>query len=527
MRHVIFVLLAGTLALAPLLASRAENAPAAASSASSNSENTADARKKAASDDNGAPSTETASRTQHSVSIGGHTVHYTATAGTLIIRDDKLQPQASVFYVAYTVDGDKAAKRPVTFLYNGGPGSSSMWLHMGSFAPMRIETASPEATAPPPYHLIPNSDSLLDKSDLVFIDAVGTGYSRPLGKATGKDFWGVDQDISAFTRAIERYVTINKRWNSPKFLYGESYGTTRSAALVDALQGKGMSFNGVILMSSILNYGIRLPGYDEIYIGYLPSFAAAAWYHDKIANKPADLKTYLDQVRAWARGPYAAALAQGQNLSAADTDAIARQLAAYTGLSVQFVKEANLRIDLGRFRKELLRSQRLTLGRFDSRFTGTDADAAGESPDYDASDSGISGAFVSAFHDYIDRALKYHSDLTYRPTFGDIGKDWDWKHKAADQRRTLPTAYVAGDLAHAMRTNPGLKVLSVNGYYDFATPFFITEYDLAHMHLDPSLLGNLQFLYYPSGHMVYLNTDALKQLKDDLAHFYDHAAPQR
>ena len=213
------------------------------------------------------------------------------------------------------------------------------------------------------------------------------------------------------------------------------------------LQNGGMSFNGVVLMSSILNYGIRLPGYDEIYIGYLPSYAAAAWYHNKLANKPADLKAFLEQVRTFARGPYAAALAQGQNLPDDQRDAVARQLAAYTGLSVPFIEEANLRIDLGRFRKELLRDQRLTLGRYDSRFTGMDPDAAGETPDYDASDSGISGAFVSAFHDYLDGQLNYHSDLDYRPTFGDISKDWDWKHKAADQRRPLPTAYVAGDLA--------------------------------------------------------------------------------
>ncbi|OOG59439.1 peptidase S10 [Rhodanobacter sp. C03] len=518
MRHLISLMLASAFALAPLAPSHADEAPAAAKASTGKHHEAHDAK---------APDTENATRTQHSVSIGGHSIKYTATAGTLIIRDDKNEPQASVFYVAYTIDTGKPEKRPVTFLYNGGPGSSSMWLHMGSFAPMRIETASPEATAPPPYHLVPNSNSLLDKTDLVFIDAVGTGYSRPLGKATGKDFWGVDQDISAFSRAIQRYVSLNKRWNSPKFLYGESYGTTRSAALVDALQDQGMAFNGVILMSSILNYGIRIPGYDETYVGYLPSYAAAAWYHNKIPNKPADLKTFLDQVRAWAQGPYAAALAQGQNLPAAQVDAVAQQLAAYTGLSVQYVKEANLRIDLGRFRKELLRDQRLTLGRYDSRFTGTDPDAAGETPDYDASDTGISGAFVGAFHDYVDKQLNYHTDLDYRPTYGEISKGWDWKHKAAGVNRPLPLAYVAGDLAHAMRTNPNLKVLSVNGYYDFATPFFITEYDLAHMNLDPSLRGNLQFLYYPSGHMIYLNTDALKQLKTDLAPFYDHAAPQR
>jgi carboxypeptidase C (cathepsin A) len=508
MRRLLYLLLGAGVVLAPCTTLLAKDAPADKSAASKD-------------EDLQAPSTEAAVRTKHSVSIGGRSVAYTATAGTLIIRDDKGQPQASVFYVAYTVDSGKPEKRPVTFLYNGGPGSSSMWLHMGSFAPMRIETASPDATAPAPYKLVPNNDSLLDKTDLVFIDAVGTGYSRPVGKAEGKDFWGVDQDISAFSRAIQRYVTLNNRWNSPKFLYGESYGTTRSAALVDALQDKGMSFNGVILMSSILNYGVRMPGYDEMYIGYVPSYAAAAWYHNKLANKPADLKAYLDQVRAFARGPYATALAKGQDLPPAEADAVARQLASYTGLPVDYIKDANLRVDPSRFRKELLRNERRTIGRYDARFEGVDEDAAGEVPGYDASDAGISGAFVTAFHDYVVSQLNYKSDLEYRPTFGDIGKDWDWKHQAAGIKRPLPTAYVAGDLAHAMRTNPNLQVLSVNGYYDFATPFFITEYDLSHMNLEPSLRSHLHFVYYPSGHMIYLNTEALQQLKGDLARYYD------
>jgi len=510
MRRLLTLLMAGSLVLLPCFTTLAKDAPP-------------DKDKKAASKDEDvqAPSTETAVRTKHNVSINGHSVSYTATAGTVIIRDDKGEPQASVFYVAYTVDGGKAEKRPVTFLYNGGPGSSSMWLHMGSFGPVRIATDSPAATAPAPYKLVSNSDSLLDKTDLVFIDAVGTGYSRPLGKAEGKDFWGVDQDVSAFSRAIQRYVTINNRWNSPKFLYGESYGTTRSGALVDALQDKGMSFNGVIIMSSILNYGMRMPGYDAMYIGYVPSYAAAAWYHNKLANKPADLKAYIDQVRAFASGPYASALAKGQDISPAEADTVARQLAAYTGLSVSYIKESNLRVDPSRFRKELLRNERRTIGRYDARFEGVDEDAAGEVPDYDASDTGISGAFVTAFNDYIVNQLNYHSDLDYRPTFGDINKSWDWKHQAAGIKRPLLMAYVAGDLAHAMRTNPHLQLLSVNGYYDFATPFFNTEFDISHMNLEPSLRGNVHFLYYPSGHMIYLNTEALQQLKGDLARYYD------
>ncbi|WP_267225376.1 S10 family peptidase [Dyella silvae] len=508
MRRLLYLLLAGSLVLSPCSITLAKDAPT-------------DKKATSKEEDAQAPTSETAVRSKHSVSIGGHSVAYTATAGTLIIRDDKGQPQASVFYVAYTVDNGKPEKRPVTFLYNGGPGSSSMWLHMGSFGPVRIQTDSPTATAPAPYKLVANNDSLLDKTDLVFIDAVGAGYSRPVGKAEGKDFWGVDQDVSAFSRAIQRYVTINNRWNSPKFLFGESYGTTRSGALVDALQDKGMAFNGVILMSSILNYGVRTPGYDEMYIGYVPSYAAAAWYHNKLANKSADLTAYLQQVRAFARGPYAAALAKGQNVPPAEADEVARQLASYTGLSADYIKQANLRVDPARFRKELLRSERRTIGRFDARFEGMDEDSAGEVPDYDASDAGISGAFITAFHDYISGQLNYHSDLEYRPTFADIGKDWDWKHQAAGIKRPLQTAYVAGDLAHAIRTNPHLQVLSVNGYYDFATPFFITEYDLSHMNLEPSLRGNVQFLYYPSGHMIYLNTEALQKLKGDLARYYD------
>ncbi|HET6555442.1 MAG TPA: peptidase S10 [Dyella sp.] len=509
MRRLAFLLLAGSLVLSSSTSLLARDAPA-------------NTKESAGKDDNvQAPTSESAVSTKHSVSIGGRSVAYTATAGNLIIRDEQGQAQATVFYVAYTVDGGKNANRPVTFLYNGGPGSSSMWLHMGSIGPVRIETAAPAATAPAPYHLVPNSDSLLDKTDLVFIDAVGAGYSRPVGKAEGKDFWGVDQDVSAFSRAIQRYVTLNNRWNSPKFLFGESYGTTRSGALVDALQDKGMAINGVILMSSILNYGVRMPGYDEMYIGYVPSYAAAAWYHGKVANKPADLKAYLDQVRAFARGPYATALAKGQDVPAGEADAVAQQLAAYTGLSAQYIRESNLRIEPARFRKELLRDQRRTIGRFDARFEGVDEDAAGEVPGYDASDTGISGAFITAFHDYLSGQLNYHSDLEYRPTFGDIGKDWDWKHQASGIKRPLQTAYVAGDLAHAIRTNPHLQVLSVNGYYDFATPFFITEYDLTHMNLEPSLRSNVHFLYYPSGHMVYLNTDALRQLKGDLARYYD------
>ena len=460
-----------------------------------------------------------------SVEVAGRSIRYTATAGTLLIRDDKTEkPNASVFYVAYTVDpGRHASARPITFLYNGGPGSSSVWLHMGAVSPVRVESASAAATPPPPYHLGPNPYSLIDRTDLVFIDAVGTGFSTPVGKGKGKDFWGVDQDLDAFAKAITRYVTINQRWNSPKFLFGESYGTTRSAALVDKLQDQGMAFNGVVLLSSILNYAANSPGLDHRYVGALPSYAAIAWYHDKVQDKPADMAAFVEQARVFAAGEYAAALAKGQNLSATERDAVVAKLSHFTGLGVKYLEEANLRVDPSRFRKELLRDERRTLGRYDARYEGIDLDAAGETPDYDASDTAISGAFTAAFNNYLENTLKWTSDTPYKTTNFEIIRSWDWKHKSGDSRWPQRMPYVAGDLAAAMRQNPKLQVLSANGYFDLATPFFATEYDLSHMQLDPSLRGNLEFRYYPSGHMVYLNVDALKMFKGDLDVFYDRA----
>ncbi len=472
---------------------------------------------------------EKPSVTHHEVALGGKSLKYTATAGTLIIRDEEDKPYGSIFYVAYTLDGADPISRPVSFLYNGGPGSATLWLHMGSFGPVRIQTTSPDPTPGPPFKLIPNDASLLEKTDLVFIDAPLTGYSRAVGKATPKDFTGVDQDLRAFDRFIQRYLTVNQRWNSPKFLIGESYGTTRSAALADMLGNDGVQLNGVVLISSILNYNVRAGGYDSIYVFNLPSYAAAAWYFNKIPNKPADVATWVQQAREFAAGPYAAALFQGDNLPAAQLDQIAAQVAHFTGLSVDYVKEANLRISPTRFRKEVLRDDRKTLGRYDMRFEGVDSDAAGENPSYDASDTSISGAFVAALHDYLQRELKYDSTDAYRPSANSIGQ-WDWKHRPTSgpggpggpgSEQSQP--YVAADLASAIRKNPHLKVFSANGYFDLATPFFATEFDLDHMNLDPALRGNVQFGYYPSGHMIYLNVDALHKLSGDLGNFITNA----
>ncbi len=466
---------------------------------------------------------EKSSVTHHDLDLDGKMLHYTATAGTLLIRDgEDDHPYGSIFYVAYTLDGADANTRPLTFLYNGGPGSATIWLHMGSVGPVRVVTDSPKATGPAPYQIVPNQYSLLDKSDLVFIDAPLTGFSRAVGKGTAKDFTGVDQDLHAFDKFILRYVTVNQRWNSPKYLFGESYGTTRSAGLSAMLQNDGISLNGIVLLSSILNYNVSAPGLDVEYVGNLPSYAAIAWYYNKIQNKPADLKAYLKEVRAFARGDYAEALSEGDGIAPEHLDAIAAKVAQYTGLSVQYVKESNLRINATRFRKELLRDEGDILGRYDARFEGTDTDNAGEFPGYDPSDTGITGAFVAAFHDYLQRELKYDTTEEYRPSANSIG-EWDWHHRAAGGRgfggqQTSP--YVAGDLADAMRKNPKLKVFSANGLFDLATPFFLTEQDLNHMMLSPELRKNVEFGYYPSGHMVYLNVDALKELKHDVAGFY-------
>jgi carboxypeptidase C (cathepsin A) len=474
---------------------------------------------------------ERSSVTHHELTLGGKTLHYTATAGTLLIRDEEDKPYGSMFYVAYTLDGAPANSRPVSFLYNGGPGSATLWLHMGSFSPVRIQTDSPKATAGPPFQLVPNQDSLLDRTDLVFIDAPLTGYSRAVGKGQPKDFTGVDQDLRAFDRFIIRYLSVSQRWNSPKFLIGESYGTTRSAALADMLGNDGVQLNGVVLISSILNYAIRSGGYDTVYIGNLPSYAAAAWYFNKVQNKPADITTWVQQAREFASGPYAHALFQGDNLSAAELDSVAKEASRFTGLSVDYVKEANLRISPTRFRKEVLRDQRLTLGRYDMRFEGEDVDAVGENPSYDASDTGISGAFVAAIHNYLETELKYDSTDSYRPSAGSIGQ-WDWKHRPTSgggfggggMEQSQP--YVAADLASAMRKNPHLKVFSANGYFDLATPFFLTEFDLNHMQLPQELRGNVEFGYYPSGHMIYLNVEALHKLRADLEKFIGDAVKE-
>jgi carboxypeptidase C (cathepsin A) len=468
---------------------------------------------------------ETTSVTQHSIRLDGRKIDYTATAGNLLLRNNAGQAEASVFYVAYIANTKSTATRPVTFLFNGGPGAGSVFLLMGSFGPKRAHTSSPAITAPAPYVLADNPDSLLDTTDLVFIDAPGAGFSRIVGHATGKRFWGVDEDLDAFEHFIERYLSVNQRWNSPKYLLGESYGTARAAMLAYRLSQNNIALNGVVLMSSVLNSGAHMAGTDLDSVSYLPTYAAIAWYHDKIVPKPPSLPAFLDEVRAFASGPYAQALAAGDSLSDSERDAIATSVAHYTGLDVNYVKQTRLQIWPSRFRKQLLRSESRTVGRYDARSEGIDVDDADGRPDYDPSVTSVSSAFDAAFHEHLAQDLHFEPKDAYRVFNNEALRQWNWKHRAWwGEQLQLP--YAAGDLAEAIRQNPRLRVLSLNGYFDLATPFFQTEYDLAHMGLDPSLRANVQRTYYPTGHMIYLDDAALHSLKSDLVGFYSAGTTQ-
>ena len=458
--------------------------------------------------------------TPHTVTIDGQPIRYSARAGTLLVRNDSAAVIGSFFYVAYTKDGADLRRRPITFVFNGGPGSSSVWLHMGSLAPVRVETNAPSFTPPPPYTVSDNPHSLIDRTDLVFIDAMGTGFSRIVGKGQPKDFFGVDPDIKAFGDFIVRYITLSNRWNSPKYLLGESYGTTRAAGLANALQSRGVAMNGLVLVSSWLNafvdFGSPPNSLEITYQLYLPTMAASAWYHHKLPEpRPAGLPAFLDQVKEFALGEYQHALSQGSRLSDAERNAVIAKLHAFTGLSEDFLRRTRLRVTPDRFQKELLRGDQRTAGRLDARFVGIDHDAAGEAPEYDAADVAISGAFTAAFNHYVSSELHYDGGSTYLTSnYPLVGADWDSRHRVGGQR--YPIADVSEDLREVMTKNPYLRIFSANGYYDFATPFFETDYTLQHMGLDPSLEKNISYGYYESGHMIYLHQPALVQMKKDL-----------
>lgn len=462
--------------------------------------------------------------THHTLQLNGRTYAYTARAGTITLRSQTDQPTARVFYTAFTLDGSDSTHRPVTFLYNGGPGSSTIWLRMGSFAPMRVQTADGGTTAGPPFTLSPNKFSLIDKTDLVFIDMPGSGYGRIIGAGTPKDFWGVDQDANAFAQFIQRYVTNFNRWNSPKFLFGESYGTTRSAVLSNILAQKGIALNGIVLLSSFLNPmvdyndGAPIGGGDWAYVLYLPTETATAWYHGAL-GRGVPLNSLLSEVKSFALGEYLDGLAQGSRLDQGRFNDIVAKLHRYTGLSEQYIRNSNLRIPYDRFENELLRSRGLTVGRLDARFQTYVLDRPGISPDWDATDSAIDGAFIATGNYYLQQVLKYNPPLLYRSEIYDLiysdGNSWDFKHGNNPQDFN-----VAPDLAQTMTLEPRMKVFSANGYFDFATPFFATQYVLSHLYLAPALQRNISYGFYESGHMVYLHPAALAKFHDDLERWY-------
>jgi carboxypeptidase C (cathepsin A) len=487
--------------------------------------------------------------TAGTVQMGGQHISYDATVGIITVGSNDTQdsqlgmdgkplpgsqlastepkepkdasPTARMSYVAYFKKDAKSEERPITFFYNGGPGSSTVWLHMGSLGPKHVVTGGDQHLAAAPYRLVDNSFSLLDVSDLVFVDMPGTGFGRITGKDAEKAFWGVDEDANAFARFIARFITRYNRWNSPKYIFGESYGTTRSAVLANILQNeKNIDLNGVILLSQVFNFSTHIDfaadnaGVDLVHELALPTYAATAWYHKKLPQQPPALEPFLKEVEDFAMGPYAHALALGTDVSDQEKQAVAQKLHAYTGLPVAYWLKADLRVKGGEFAKELQADENLTTGRLDSRYSGPDINPMSESADYDPQSSAISAAYVSLFNDYVRRDLKYGEGQTFLPEalFGSY--HWNFGH-----RHHTINLNVSNDLAEAMKTNPRLKVMVNGGYYDLATPYFAAAYEDKHLPIPQSLTKNIEYDWYESGHMVYVRDESLKQLHDRVAAF--------
>jgi len=476
------------------------------------------------------PPVDVISQTSHTVHLNdGTSLSYTATAGRIILKseDEKEgeKPKAAIFFVAYTLDrpdglteGEHAATRPITFSFNGGPGSSSVWLHLGLLGPRRVVLERDGTPLPPPYRLVENEYTLLNKTDLVFIDPVTTGFSRAVPGEQDKQFHGFKPDIESVGDFIRLYISRYHRWSSPRFLIGESYGTTRAAGLAGYLQERhGLYLNGIMLVSVVLNF-MTLdfePGNDLPFILFLPTYAATAWYHHRLeTDLQADLARTLEEVEEFALGDYATALLQGDNLPPEQREAIAARLAHYTGLSARYIESTNLRINIHRFVKELLRDQRRTVGRLDSRYLGIDRDAAGEGHEYDPSYAVIQGAYTGTLNDYVRRELRFESDLPYE-ILSERVQPWSF------EQHQNSYVNVGETLRKAMSMNPHLRVFAANGYYDLATPYLATRYTISHLHLDETRRANVTMTYYPAGHMMYIHDPSLAQLRQDLDDFID------
>jgi carboxypeptidase C (cathepsin A) len=484
--------------------------------------------------------------TSGSAVIGGKPIAYQAEAGVLVIhlkdpidddppapRDDRagppppMPPEASMSYVAYFRGDKEDSRRPITFLFNGGPGSSTVWLHMGAFGPKRVRTADDTHSAAAPYRVIDNEYSLLDVSDLVFVDAPGTGFGHLRGTDKEKAFYGVDEDAHAFANFIVEFLSRHKRWNSPKYLFGESYGTTRSAALSSILENeKDLDLNGIILLSQVLNFddGVDAPqfnpGVDLPYVLALPTYAATAWYHHKLPNRPDALEPLLREVENFALTDYTQALAAGSTLPPDRKAAIAAKLHEYTGLDSDYLIRANLRVNGGEFEKNLLGAE-ITTGRLDTRFSGPTLDPMSKEAEYDPQSAAISSAYVSAFNDYVRNSLKFGDRMSYKPEI-DVEKNWDYLHQPPGSAQKVPgTLNVMPDLAVAMKQNPKLKVMLNGGYYDLATPYFAAAFEMRQLPIEPALQNNIEMHFYTSGHMVYAHEPDLKELHANVAAFIE------
>jgi Carboxypeptidase C (cathepsin A) len=457
--------------------------------------------------------------TRHAIEIDGKTLRYTATTGMLPIKNAEGEVEGRVFFVAYNVTyGGKhtGPKRPLMFSFNGGPGSSSVWLHLGALGPKRVPMSGEAGEMPaPPYSVVTNEHTWLPYTDLVFIDPVGTGYSRPAKPDLGKKFWSVEGDIESLGEFIRLYLSRYERWDSPLYLVGESYGTTRAAGLAGHLIEKGIAFNGILLVSSVLNFQTLLfrKGNDLPYVLFLPTYTATAYYHKKLpGDYMKDLKKTLREVEQFAATEYTVALAQGDQLTDAERKAVVAKLARYTGLSEAYIDQSDLRIEIHRFCKELLRAERKTVGRLDSRLTGRDALAVSETPDFDPSMTAIRPPYTAAFNQYVRTSLGYRTDDTYHILGGGISSPWEWNS---------PNGYT--DTSEALRLafakNPYLRLFVASGYYDLATPFFATDYTLSHMGIPADLRKNVTTHEYEAGHMMYIHSPSLAKIKEDVASF--------
>ena len=460
--------------------------------------------------------------TEHTLRIGGKTISYSVTAGTMLMENADGDPHALMGFTAYVVEDGDSSTRPIMFAYNGGPGSASVWLHMGVLGPQRAVVTDAGFGSNGPYKRVSNEYSIIDETDLVMIDPVGTGFAKPVGEATGEEFWGVDQDIKSVSEFIVKYLTDNGRWASPKYVLGESYGGMRTGGVAYYLLTNHMvALNGVILVSPFMEMatGFAGLGIDLPHAMFLPTFAATARYHGALDPMPEDLQAFMQEVGDFALKEYAPALLMGERLADADRREVLEKLSRYTGLSEDYWDKANLRIDEGRFTKELLREKGITAGRIDSRFTGNTINRIGESASYDPMLSAIGPGYLAAFMDYYSKDLEVE-DVGNYTVFGNVFLKWDWSHKQPDlQGFPLPFPNTAIDLAFAMKQNPGMKVLVQQGYYDLATPHLATEYFVDHMDITDEQRKNISIAYYEAGHMMYIHEPSMVKYKEDLAGF--------